>query len=265
MQTAEKPKRKLDLGKTLSTRNGTLAVSGIAALLAGAVLLVFLNAYRDSTRDDDVSVSVVVAKRLIERGSAADVLADEGAFQRASVPKSELKEGAVVDPATLEGTNAVGDIYPGEQILASDFLPVAPRAVYQLRGADRALAIPGDAIHTNSGELRAGDHVDILAAFNSSQGGEPGTGGQPVIKLLMRDVPILRAPVGGNGSAGSAGGEIVVKARDDRAAQLAYAADNGTLWFLLRPQAGATTNPIPLVTMGTVLLGKKPIQVEGEQ
>ena len=60
MQTTEKPKRRVDLGKTLSTRNGTLAVSGIAALLAGALLLVFLNAYRDSTRNDDATVNVVV-------------------------------------------------------------------------------------------------------------------------------------------------------------------------------------------------------------
>jgi Flp pilus assembly protein CpaB len=264
MQTAEKPKRKIDLGKTLSTRNGTLAVSGIAALLAGALLLVFLNAYRDSTRDDEVSVSVVVAKRLIERGSSADVLADEGAFQRASVPKGELKEGAVVDPQTLEGKMAVGDVYPGEQITATDFVAVIPRAVYQLTGANRALAIPADAIHGNTAELRAGDHVDILGAFNSTEG-QPGTGGQPVIKLLMRDVPILRAPVGGNGAVGSSGGNIVVKARDDKAAQLAYAADNGTLWLLLRPQAGAQNTRIPLVTMGTVLLGKTPIQVEDGQ
>ena len=264
MQTAEKPKpkRKLDLGKTLSTRNGTLAVSGIAALVAGALLLVFLTAYRDSTRDDDVSVSVVVAKRLIERGSAADVLAEEGAFQRARVPKAELKEGAVVDPQTLEGLMAVGDIYPGEQVMASDFVAFAPRAVYQLRGAERAIAIPGDAIHANTAELRAGDRVDILGAFNSTEE-QPGTGGQPIIKLLMRDVPILRAPVGGNGTMGSAGGNIVVKARDDRAAQLAYAADNGTLWLLLRPQAGATSNPIDLVTMGKILLGNRPIQPEG--
>ena len=102
------------------------------------------------------------------------------------------------------------------------------------------------------------------SAFSTTEG-QPGTGGQPIIKLLMRDVPILRAPIGGSGAAGSSGGEIVVKVRDDKAAQLAYAADNGTLWLMLRPQAGATNTPIPLVTMGTVILGKQPIQVEGGQ
>jgi Flp pilus assembly protein CpaB len=264
VQTTEKPKRKIDLGKTLSTRNGTLAVSGIAALVAAALLLVFLNAYRDSTREDDVGVSVVVAKRLIERGSSADVLADEGAFQRTSVPKGELKEGAVVDPATLEGKLAQGDIYPGEQVLTTDFAAVYPRAVYRLTGANRAVAIPADGIHGNTAELRAGDHVDVLGAFNSTDGGA-GTGGKPVIKLMMRDVLVLRAPIGGNGGDGSGGGNIVLKARDDKAAQIAYAADNGTLWLLLRPQTGATNTRIPLVTMETVLLGKAPIQVEGGQ
>jgi Flp pilus assembly protein CpaB len=264
MQTTEKPKRKIDLGKTLSNRNGTLAVSGIAALLAGALLLVFLNAYRDSTRDDDVSVSVVVAKRLIERGSSADVLADEGAFQRTSVPKGELKEGAVVDPATLEGTMALGDVYPGEQILATDFTAVYPRAIYKLTGSNRAVAIPADAVHGNTAELRAGDRVDVLGAFSSTES-QPGTGAKAIIKLMMRNVLVLRAPIGGNGGQGSGGGNVVLKARDDKAAQIAYAVDNGTLWLLLRPQAGATNTPIPLVTMETLLRGTNPIQAEGGQ
>ena len=65
MQTTEKPKRKVEVGKALSTRNGTLAVSAIAALLAGALLLVFLNQYRDSTSEDGATVNVA-------RGQAPD-------------------------------------------------------------------------------------------------------------------------------------------------------------------------------------------------
>jgi Flp pilus assembly protein CpaB len=262
MQTTEKPKRKVDLGKTLSTRNGTLGVSAVAALLAGALLLVFLNQYRDSTRDDGISVNVLVAKRLIERGSSADVLAEAGVFQRARVRKDELKQGAISDPSILEGAIAAGDIYPGEQIINTDFSRVGTRAVHKLSGYGRAIAIPSDAVHGNTAELRAGDRVDVLGAFNSTEG-QAGGGGKPIIKVMMRNVLVLRAPVGGTGAAGSAGGDIVLRARDDKAAQIAFAADNGTLWLLLRPQAGATNSEIPLVTLETVLLGTKPIQVEG--
>ena len=48
-----------------------------------------------------------------------------------------------------------------------------------------------------------------------------------------------------------------------RRSHLAYAVDNGKLWLLLRPQTGATNSQIPLVTLETILLGTKPIQVEG--
>jgi Flp pilus assembly protein CpaB len=264
MQTTEKPKRKVDLGKTLSTRNGTLAVSGIAALLAGAVLLVFLNQYRDSTRDDDATVSVVVAKRLIERGSAADTLAAQGVFEQVRVRKDELKQGAIVDPKSLEGTLAAGDVYPGEQITAPDFTTVNPRAIYKLTGYGRAITIPSENVHTNNAELRAGDRVDVLGAFNSTEG-QPGTGGKPIIKVMMRNVLVLRAPIGGSGAPGSSGGDIVLKARDTDAAKLAYAVDNGQLWLLLRPQTGATNSNIPLVTLESVLSGNNSDPTGGGQ
>jgi Flp pilus assembly protein CpaB len=264
VQTTEKPKRKIELDKALSTRNGTLAVSAIAALVAGALLLVFLNQYRESTREDGATVNVVVAKRLIERGSAADVLADEGVFERTRVRKDELKQGAIVDPASLEGKIAAGDVYPGEQVTAADFSAVYPRAIYKLSGASRAIAIPTDAVRSNTTELRAGDRVDILAAFNSTTG-TPGAGGKPVLQVLQRNVLVLRAPVGGNGAEGSSGGNIVLKARDVKAAHIAYAVDNGQLWLLLRPQTGATNSAIPPVTLEALLFDSRPIPVDDGQ
>ena len=93
MQTTEKPKRKVDLGKALSTRNGTLAVSAIAALLAGGLLLVFLNRTARAPAMTTATVNVLVAKRLIERGSAADVLADQGVFQHRARSEGRAQAG----------------------------------------------------------------------------------------------------------------------------------------------------------------------------
>jgi pilus assembly protein CpaB len=255
MQTTENPKRKVDLGKTLSTRNGTLLVSAIAALLAGGILLVFLSKYRDSTRDDGVSASVLVAKRLIERGSPGDVLADQGMFQRASVPRSDVKDGALVDPESIKGQAAANDIYPGEQLTTADFTPAAARAQNRLGPADRAIAIPIDTVHGNTTELRAGDRVDVLGGFNvgAASGGE----GQPVIKPLMRNVLVLTAPVGG-----APGANVVLRAPDQKAAELAFAADHGKLWLLLRPQAGGRDSEVSMVTLETVLFGVRPIELE---
>ena len=255
MQTTESPKRKVDLGKTLSTRNGTLLVSAIAALLAGAILLVFLSQYRDSTRDDGVSASVLVAKSLIERGSPGDVLADQGMFQRASVPRSDLKNGALTDPESIKGQVAAKDIYPGEQLTSTDFAPGTARAQNRFGPTDRAIAIPVDAIHGNTAELRAGDRVDVLGGFNVAAAG--GGEGQPVIKPLMKNVLVLTAPAGG-----TPGANVVLRAPDQKAAELAYAADQGKLWLLLRPQAGARDTDVSMVTLETVLFGIKPVQLQ---
>jgi pilus assembly protein CpaB len=255
MQTTESPKRKVDLGKTLSTRNGTLLVSAIAALLAGAILLVFLSQYRDSTKDDGVSASVLVAKSLIERGSPGDVLADQGMFQRASVPRSDLKNGALTDPESIKGQVAANDIYPGEQLTSTDFEPGSARAQNRLGPTDRGIAIPVDGIHGNTAELRAGDRVDVLGGFNVGAAG--GGEGQPVIKPLMKNVLVLTAPVGGG-----PGANVVLRAPDQKAAELAYAADQGKLWLLLRPQAGARDTNVSMVTLETVLFGIKPIQLQ---
>ena len=254
MQTTENPKRKVDLGKTLSTRNGTLLVSGIAALLAGAILLVFLSQYRDSTRDEGLSASVLVAKRLIERGSPGDALADQGMFQRASVPRNDLKDGALLDPESIKGQVAANDIYPGEQLTTTDFTPGSPRAQNRLGPTDRAIAIPIDAVHGNTSELRAGDRVDVLGGFNVGSGGGEG---EPVIKPLLRNILVLTAPVGG-----APGANVVLRASDQKAAELAFAADHGKLWLLLRPQAGARDTDVSTITLETVLFGVKPIQLE---
>ena len=81
----------------------------------------------------------------------------------------------------------------------------------------------------------------------------PGAGGtQPVIKLLMADVLVLKAPLGGGN------GLITLRAPERRAAQLAYAADNGQLWFVLRPASGAKTVNPGLINVQS-LLNSKPV------
>lgn len=263
MQTTEKPNRKLDLGKTLSTRNGTLLVSAIAAVLAAVLLLIFLSQYRESTQDDGLSSSVLVAKRLIERGSSGDALADQGTFQRASVPRSDLKQGAITDPESIKGQTAATDIYPGEQLTTADFTPSAARVQNRLAPGDRAIAIPVDAIHGNTGELRAGDRVDVLGGFNVGDTG--GGEGKPVIKVLMRNVLVLTAPAGAApGGSGSQGANVVLRAPDRKAVELAYSADHGKLWLLLRPQVGARDSAISMVTLETVLFGVKPVNLQGQ-
>ena len=52
--------------KLLSTRGGTVALGGAAALMAAFLLLLYLNQYRSSVTADSEPVTVLVARTLIE-------------------------------------------------------------------------------------------------------------------------------------------------------------------------------------------------------
>ncbi len=235
-----------------STRRGSLLVGAAAAALAGIVLLVYLYSYRNSVSSSAAPATVLVANNLIQKGTPGDIIGTSDQFQVASVPKAQLQTGALTDPAALTGRVAVTDIYPGQQLTELAFAYAPPGTLQtKISGSDRAISVSIDSEHGMIGEIAAGDHVDIYVGLNRL--GPGGT--QPVIKLLMEDVTILRAPV-----AGSTSGLYTLRANTHQAAVLAYASDNGILWFVLRPASGAKNANPGFVNAQTLLLGRKPVR-----
>jgi Flp pilus assembly protein CpaB len=104
---------------------------------------------------------------------------------------------------------------------------------------ERGVAIPVDGARGLVGYTQNGDHVDIYVSLVG--------GGGNLLTLLAPDVEIVRAPAAGGGST------YVLKAAAPLAQRLAFASDNGTLWFLLRPEAGAKKTPALTITMQTLL------------
>jgi pilus assembly protein CpaB len=234
-----------------TTRRGSLLVGAAAAIVAGVILLVYLHSYRNSVNSSATNVSVLVAKNLIPKGTPGDIIGSTDQFQVAEVPKGQLQAGALTDPASLAGRIAVTDIYPNQQLTASYFAYATPGTLQtKIAGADRAIAVSMDAEHGMVGQVAAGDHVDIYFGVNHAG----PSGSQPVIKLLMTDMTVLRAPLSGGS------GIYTMKANSKQAAALAYAADNGRLWFVLRPASGAKT-PYPgvVVSLQTLMAGIKPV------
>lgn len=253
--------------RLLSTRGGTFAVAGVAALVAGVVLLLYLNRYRDSVKESGESVPVLVAGSLIEKGTPGNVVGSQGLFQVKDVVRSQLQSGALTDPATLRGRVALHDIYPDQQLTAADFSAVASDSmVAELSGDQRAISIPLDSAHGMIGNVQAGDHVDVLAGFNIRRVDRNGVpvdaGGQarPVLKIIMEDIFVLDAPTDtGAGFGASKASNVSLRVTDQQAADLAFAAENGKIWVVLRPRTGAQASTPDMVTLETLLLGVKPV------
>jgi Flp pilus assembly protein CpaB len=218
-----------------------------AALLAGLLLLLFVQKYKDNQNSKGALNTVFVARALIPRGSSADIVASQQLLQRTGIKGAQVKAGAITDPSVLRGEVAVRDIYPGSQITATDFQASGDEVIPKLRGTDRAISVPIDASHSLAGQLHDGDHVDILAGFG---GGGQGAAARASVRTLLEDVVVLRAPQNNGGGIGSNGGgnSVVLKVSDRDAVRMAYAADNGKVWLVLRPPVGAR-NSAPLTVV----------------
>src|SRR5688572_25987124 len=146
----------------LSTRRGIITVAAGAAILGGAILVLFLSAYRDSLTGADGTKDVLVAKVLIERGSPSDAIAAENMYELTAVEKADIDDGAVKDPADLKGKVTKATVYPGEQITSSDFREQGDSLGDQIRGRERAIALPFTEFGGLVEDLEPGDHVDVL-------------------------------------------------------------------------------------------------------
>jgi Flp pilus assembly protein CpaB len=237
----------VDIAQNLfSTRRRSLAAGGVAAALAVIVLVVYLHNYRNSVNSAAATSPVLVAKNLIPKGTSGDTIAATAQYQVAELSRNSLKDGALTDPGILAGRVALADIYPRQQLTAAEFsLPGVDTLGQHITGSERAITVSLDAVHGLAGQIAAGNHIDIYVGL-----ARPGS--DPVIKLLMADVTVLGAPVGG-------GGVFTLKVSTKQAAVLAWAMDNAKMWFVLRPPSGAKTVIPGYITMRSLLLGLKPV------
>jgi Flp pilus assembly protein CpaB len=252
-----------------SSRSGTLVLGGLAALVAGALLLIYVSQVRQEANGQSATVSVLVANKLIPQSSSGDVIASQKWYSVVSTPKDQVKDGAITDPASISGKVASHDIYPNQQLATSDFTDAPTDAVTtKLTGNQRAISIPLDSAAGLTPFLQAGDHVDIMAGFNVipiGPNGAPLNGSsqaRPVEKVVAQDIKVLEVPSTSSSSTTSGNsGNIVVQVTDQQAWDIAFAINNGTVFLAGTPQAGNVSSKPSLVTLETMLLGIQPVKV----
>jgi Flp pilus assembly protein CpaB len=248
--------------KALSTREGTLFFAAVSGLLAAGALLVALHGYKRNIDKNAEPITVLVAKDALPKGSSGDLIAKKGLFRATGIKREQVKDGAITDPAALRGMVATHDLVPGQQMTQADFAKPTDPVLSQLGTGDRAVTIPIDAAHGMVGDIHAGDHVDVLAGFLVQPDGAARP--RPMLRTLLQNVEVLKAPSDPSTKAGIAGQtqNVVLRVPELRSTELAFSADNGKVWIVLRPQAGATQGKPSLVTLDRLLVGMDPIPLD---
>jgi Flp pilus assembly protein CpaB len=225
--------------KLFTTRQGTILLGVIAAIIAAIALVVYLNHYRSSVSPPPVSV--LVAKRTIPQGTSGDVLAKSTSFYEVTqLPKDQVLSGAITDSATLTGKVALTEINPNSQLTADQF-GAASGVQYQLSPNQRAVVVELGSPQSVGGQIGTGSHVDVWVT--SAAQGSNGVS-RPIAKLLFQDMYVL----GVNGS------NVTLRATTTQSGQLIYASSNDLIWLVLRPTIGTTPKP-PVISAGQVTGG----------
>jgi len=222
----------------LGTPRRTVVVGVAALVLATILLLAYLSHYRSSVSGATSGVAVLRAKAFIPRGTTALTLARKNLFDITVLPKEQVKDGAVTDAAVLHGQVALDDIYPGQQLTAADFGVTATSTALSgsndLLGASksvgtmRAMSISLDEAHGVAPQVQTGDRVDVYVQVNGSAG------------LLFADALVLAAPnQAAAGTSAPTSANYIVRVPTKLASRVAFAAEQGNIWFALRPQRDA--------------------------
>jgi Flp pilus assembly protein CpaB len=228
--------------KLFTTRQGTVLLGVIAAVIAAIALLVYLNHYRSSVNGKNAPISVLVAKSLIQKGTPGDVVGKTALYQESSIPKSQVKTGAFVDPATLTGKVATADIYPGQQLTAADFGPATNSLTQQLARTERAVVVQLGSPAEVGGQITTGSHVDVWVAFNGQQANGVT---RPIVRELFQNMTVLNTA--------SSGGNVTLQATTKQAGTLIFASENATIWLVLRPTVGSTDRKPPVISVNSLV------------
>lgn len=236
--TERRPIRRSTPGGWSSTRRGTLTIALVSMLIAGGILIFALSRYRQNVNAANNQATVLVATRFIEKGTSGSAIGVGHDFKTSRILNKQVARGALVDPAALHGEVAATDIYPGQQLTAADF--VSGGLFYsKLPHNLRAISVPVDTSHGMVGNIQTGARVDAYSSFKS-EGLAPA-----VLRLVAPDALVLDA--GQPPSTGGLGGvtanqtsNVVLEVGIHQAAELAFTADNGKVWLVLRPANGTS-------------------------
>jgi Flp pilus assembly protein CpaB len=250
----------------MTYRLRNIAVAVALALVAALLTSYYVTQYQRNIRKDETNVPVYVAKRDIPVGTSGSDLIAKGLLEKTELVRRSVVPGAISSPEQLEELVSVQATFSGEQVTTRRFaVPEARGIQAQLKGTQRAVAVPGDRQQLLVGTLKTGDRVDLISDFKTDQ----GENAIRFSRIVARDILVLKAPVGGAAAeklTSSANGDFaaMLALTDVQTQKLSWTLTFADGWRLeLRPVADAADSPENIESAYSLLReGARPKQLE---
>jgi Flp pilus assembly protein CpaB len=245
---------------TYRVRNIGIAVA--LALVAALLTTFYLSNYRRHVQRQQAATPVLVAVRDIPAGTPGAAIAAGHYVAVQNVVEKNRVPGAFTAPEQLARLVATQEIFEGEQVSTRRFGTIQQTGIRtQLTGTLRGFEVDGDPNQMLAGILKAGDHVDLVAALKQ------GSNSDPLSRVVLRNLKVLQAPPSPTSSAKIAGGgqdyNAILALTDSQTQKfqlvISKSGDSGgsgggTTWRLaLRPPLKDDDSPDHLDSVNTVL------------
>lgn len=214
-----------------ATRRNVLVLAVVLALLAGAMVWVFLK--NQSHVTGGTRVSAVYAKESIP----ASTVIEPGMVEEKVVDSSQVPDGVSTSADYIVGKVAMNSFGNGDRIQSGEVQEksAALGLAFVVPAGMRAVTVALDPIIGVAGFLKPGNHVDVLATFNVNDGSVTKTVLQDQVLLATGTQVINSASMSGKQSQENVPNATLSVDPID-AEKLILAESKGKLRLTLRPQ-----------------------------
>jgi pilus assembly protein CpaB len=208
----------------------------IFGLIAAGSIYYYLVNIKDTYRSTSNFTRVVVAGKPIP----ARTKITAQMVELKDTPSEYINKQALTKPEDVINKVAKADIFPGEQILSGKIAGEGEKAdglSYLLEQGKRAATIAVNEVSGLAGQLKPGDHIDIMGTFDLQ--GAVGQEKATYTSLLVQNATVLSTDQTTENSASdkkTAGPRtITVAVTPEQAQPLILCSEKGTIRVLLRP------------------------------
>ena len=226
-----------------------LLLALVFGLTAACGLYGYLLNLKEAYRDSGDFTRIATAKQRIP----AKTLLNEQMLTFVDLPAKYVLPGVTVDTKDVVGKLARYDIYPGEQILSTKLIekndPVGGLAAKVEKGK-RAVTVPVNNVASLHGLLGPGDHVDVVATFDTS-----GTPSFVAASTIVQNVPVLAVNriTESNLGVKEEPLTVTVMVLPDQAQQIALTVQQGSIQLILRSPTDNDLLPLPMSKLGHLM------------